>query len=348
MKVVKKIGNGSFADVFLAEMDNKLVALKKPNDTLSKKQAIVFANREVEMLNHFRNSEYILNLIDYKIDDNENYIITELLGDEVYSLVRHYKYNNELIPLPIVKHLCRQILHGLKELKQKDIFHNDLKLENILFTKPLNNIFKISKSKFIKKQSSSSDKKTHLEKYYGVLQELLLINTKVKITDLGGSYTKQMSIDYEEEFSYSRPTRHYISPERLVNAPVWVEADMWAFGCIVYELITNDMLFNPERNNNMGINSAHIALICKFLGPFPTKLIIYGKRSSKYFINFVHKFQYLSDKKIIPLKKLLRVPKKNIPEIIKFLTPILQIDDKKRISPLKCLDSNFCQKDSIY
>lgn len=351
------IGKGAFSNVYKIKSGDEYIAMKVPNDVLSHKENTKYLVHEVDILSHFKKSQYLLNMVNYNIGDEDNtYICTELLGDEVAKLIEHYVDIKGLIPLPIVKSICTQVLHGLIELKQHDIFHNDLKWENILFTTRLNRIFKTSKRKYIYSsiykahESHKFDLTYHLDSYYYVLQELLLMNMKVKITDFGGSFTKQMSIERKGDFLRSRPTRYYMSPERIIKAPVWIEADMWSFGCMVYELITGDVLFDPYRDNNMGINSCHIALLKKIFGSIPTHMLDQGARTSKYYIDNKFKFNYIigPTTNIGSLLKYNYIRKQHIPDIVKFLNYILCIDPKKRISPEECIQLEYLEQSKIF
>lgn len=351
MKLGKKIGAGGFADVFLGNSNNIPVAIKVANDVLSNDDAIKYAKYEVEILKKFKKSKYVINLVDYNINKNNNYIVTELLGNELYTLIRHYRKNGGNVPLDIVKIILKQILRGLVELKNKDVLHNDLKVENILITEKLQPVFLYKTKTIIKRlnkylmQNEASDPQIeHYRKYTFVLKHLLLLNIKVKIIDFGNAYTKSIAKKEYEEFSSSRPTRHYISPEILIGHEHWIESDMWSFGCIAYELITNRVLFNPYRDNNMGVNSMHLASIINvFNKPFPKSLLEHGKKSKKYFIDTKHRFNYLI-KKNSSLEYLLEfhnITKDETYKIKQFLLPIFELKPSKRISPDSCLELSF-------
>jgi serine/threonine protein kinase len=340
MKVEKKIGAGGFADVFLGRNNDVPVAIKIANDNIEKEDAIKYAKYEVEILKKFKKSNYIINLVDYKINQKENYIITELLGNELYTLIRHYRKNGNNIPLDIVKRILKQLLRGLIELKNKDILHNDLKVENILITKKLEPIFMYKTKTIIRRLNKvlfiSDEQIAHYRAYSSVLKHLLLLDIRVKIIDFGNAYTKQIAKREYDIFSHSRPTRHYISPEILLRHEHWVESDMWSFGCIAYELLTNRVLFNPYRDNSMGINSMHLASIINvFNRQFPESLLKNGRKSKKYFIGTRHRFNYLI-KKNSSLEFLLKfhnIPHDETYKIKQFLLPIFELDPAKRITP---------------
>ena len=348
---MKKLGSGTFSNVYLAYTNNnKKVAVKIPNDVLSKKRAMHESKNEIRILNKFKPSNYIINLIAYSLTEGSNCLVFELLGDELYTLWKYYRAHEEFIPIKVVKNIIKQVLHGLVELKERDVLHNDLKTENILFTEPLAKIFKCSKKTYVEKiytltklsyRGRNRFLKNHINVQHEVLREILLMKMNVKISDFGNSFTKKMAIRHINDLLDTRPTRHYISPEILIGMPFWVESDMWAFGCIAYELFSNEILFTPTRDNTMGVNSMHIISIIEHFGQFPKDMLEQGRYTNRYFINNTHKFAYLMDDYIY-LHDILQ--EKGVTEseaISKFLGPIFIINPQKRITPMKCLQSDF-------
>lgn len=68
----------------------------------------------------------------------------------------------------------------------------------------------------------------------------------VKIIDLGNA----CAID--GKFSHVIQTRQYRSPEVIVGLPWNDRADIWSLGCLVFELITGDYLFDPRSDSKYG------------------------------------------------------------------------------------------------
>ena len=63
-------------------------------------------------------------------------MVFEVLGDNLLSLIR--EYNHRGIPLPVVRHLARQMLIALDFLHTTcGIIHTDLKPENVMMKEPL-------------------------------------------------------------------------------------------------------------------------------------------------------------------------------------------------------------------
>lgn len=356
MLIGKKLGSGAFANVYLAILNNEQMALKIPNSNISKKKADDYSENEIYVLKLFKTSKYIVNLIHYEISDTKNHIFVELLGDELNMVLNLYKKNNQKLPLTIVKRFSKQILSGAAEMAACNILHNDLKPENILFTKPLGNLFKQDKVTIISNIVYNYNNYTcditkdimvsfylekHIKEFYSVLQELILSRANVKIIDFGNVFTQSLAIENKKIFMASRPTRYYISPEILLKSPHWLESDMWSIGCIIYEMLTGRFLFNPTRENNMGVNSSHLASIIEIFGPFDAPHLKNSKKLTRYFYGTTHKFNYLV-KKCGNFKNLLQNYNLSQKEY-DFLLPIFNYDIKKRITPARCLQSRWLQ-----
>jgi serine/threonine protein kinase len=407
INVIRQIGAGYFSTVYLAKINEicikpkeltevtekdeikdiekkkktKRVAIKifKKDDSRKEKLTKEILT-EIEILKKFKNSNYVINLIDYKINETHMYVITELLGGDLYSVIKHYKNNNRIIPLKFVKSVSKQILQGLSELHNKDVIHMDLKPENILIVNPLAIIFKTGYNDYMNKvipfvfasyktlydvnintnkiNNISVSLNRFFSKYYDVIGELSLYKSQVKIADFGNAFTKQMSIDRKKDFEYQRPTRHYISPEQLLIAPTWTKSDVWSFGCIFYELLTSGgLLFEPSLDNNMGVNSTHLLYMMEIFGRFPEKLLKEGRKTNRYFLKvvtednphgeMVHKFGYLLTKRLT-LRKIIQLKtasvlgyNKKLNEIMEFLDPIFQLDPDNRYDAEQCLQSKF-------
>jgi serine/threonine-protein kinase SRPK3 len=358
MKIVRKIGSGAFADVYLVRLNcGTNVAVKKAKLDLATDIDLVNSTiKEIEILTKFRNSKYITNLISF--DKKSHTIVLELLGDNLADLIDYYSDENKLIPISIVKKFTKQILAGLIEMKHANVIHNDLKPENIMLSHPLPKIFKQSIKKTILKQILlrspvttksylDSDLIAHIKKFNEVLKEILLTNMHIKISDFGNAYTYDHA-QIDKSFRSAVPTRYYISPEILIRSPYWIESDMWGFGCIVYELLSGKILINPERINNMGVNTMHIGLIIQLFGAFPQHLLDAGRKTSRYFVdNKLFKFNYLVKKKRIFSDIISDIDRGDLDNIVKFLLPIFEIDPKKRITPEACLNSNWLNENGL-
>jgi serine/threonine protein kinase len=113
-----------------------------------------------------------------------------------------------------IKHYSKQIFNGLSQLHKKGIAHRDLKPENILLKSRVKNC---------------SDP----------------LNLEVKIADLGA--TKVLDTSSRKMNTPYVVSRYYRSPELILGSHHYdLTIDVWAAGCILFELITRTPLFPGE------------------------------------------------------------------------------------------------------
>lgn len=102
---------------------------------------------------------------------------------------------------------------GIRELHSRQIAHRDLKPENILY--------------FDKPESTS------------------ITSGKWKISDFGQS---KVLLQHTKNTPYCVAT-YYRAPELILGSKYYTKKiDMWAFGCIFFELLTLQPLFNGKTD----------------------------------------------------------------------------------------------------
>ena len=150
---------------------------------------------------------------------------------------------------------------------------------------------------------------------------------QIKIADLGNACW------YDEHYTNSIQTREYRSPEVLLGAPWGCGADIWSTACLIFELITGDFLFEPDEGHSYTKDDDHIAQIIELLGELPSYLLRNGKYTRTFF-NSRGLLRNISKLKFWPLKDVLtekyKFSKDEAKEISDFLTPMLQLDPRKR------------------
>jgi serine/threonine protein kinase len=77
----------------------------------------------------------------------------------------------------------------------------------------------------------------------------------IKIADLGNACWKH------HHFSTEIQTRQYRSPEVILGMNYNETADIWSFACMMYEMLTGDLLFQPKRTEEWSKNEDHLAQI---------------------------------------------------------------------------------------
>lgn len=93
-------------------------------------------------------------------------------------------------------------------------------------------------------------------------ENLVLKDDSLYVIDFGSSF-------YFNEFKNMEgekiTTRYYRSPEVIKKLPINEKIDIWALGCVVYELWTGNILFNPtKKKNKFTVNQHHLYLIESF------------------------------------------------------------------------------------
>ncbi|CAI6534191.1 CBM_HP2_G0035500.mRNA.1.CDS.1 [Saccharomyces cerevisiae] len=150
---------------------------------------------------------------------------------------------------------------------------------------------------------------------------------QIKIADLGNACW------YDEHYTNSIQTREYRSPEVLLGAPWGCGADIWSTACLIFELITGDFLFEPDEGHSYTKDDDHIAQIIELLGELPSYLLRNGKYTRTFF-NSRGLLRNISKLKFWPLKDVLtekyKFSKDEAKEISDFLSPMLQLDPRKR------------------
>lgn len=101
----------------------------------------------------------------------------------------------------------------------------------------------------------------------------------VKIADLGNATYAH------SHFTNQIQTRQYRAPETILRHDSWgASTDMWSLGCIIFELITGDYLFDPHNGTHFDKDEDHLAQIIELLGEYPPdEFLIDCYFTTKYF-----------------------------------------------------------------
>ena len=163
-------------------------------------------------------SDHIVDITDYgELPDGATYIVMEYLDG--YSLNQRMQRAADLLPLPLVLSIARQIADALQQAHDANIVHRDLKPDNILL------ITRGKQEDFVKildfgiaKVASSQNETTTAGKIFG--------------------------------------TPHYMSPEQGRGDDLDQRTDIYSLGVILYEMLCGQVPFDGE--NPLGILTQHM------------------------------------------------------------------------------------------
>src|ERR1700692_4625634 len=216
-KVLGAIGAGGMGEVYQAH-DTKLgrdVAIKVlPEAFAHDADRLSRFQREAKMLASL-NHPNIATIYGLEQSDGTSYLVMELVAGE--TLAERVKREGA-VPVEEALAICKQIAEGLEAAHEKSIIHRDLKPANVKVTP----------------------------------------EGKVKVLDFG--LAKAFEGDAANDDPSNSPTLSmaatmpgvilgtaaYMSPEQARGKQVNKATDIWAFGCVFYELLTGKQAFQGE------------------------------------------------------------------------------------------------------
>ena len=215
-RITEKLGQGGMGEVYRAEDTNlsRQVAIKVlPDEFAHDAERLARFEREAKLLASL-NHPNIASIYGLEQADGKPFLVLELVEGQTlaHRLLRG--------PLPVEEALevCRQIAEGLEAAHEKGVVHRDLKPGNVMNT----------------------------------------ADDKIKILDFGlakavGGDSRPPDATHSPTITeaMTRPgvvlgTAAYMSPEQARGKPVDKRADIWAFGCILYECLTGKRAFEGE------------------------------------------------------------------------------------------------------
>lgn len=136
-----------------------------------------------------------------------------------------------------------------------------------------------------------------------------------------------------KQFTTDIQTRQYRCPEVLLGAKYSTSADMWSLACVIFELVTGDLLFDPRSGDNYDRDEDHLALFIELLGKLPRRVYEKGKYAKDYF-NRNGELRHIKKLKFWPLDRVLvekyRLSETEAAGLTDFLLPMLEFIPENR------------------
>jgi len=166
----------------------------------------------------------------------------------------------------------------------------------------------------------------------------VLLASRAVVVDLGNACWTH------KHFSEDIQTRQYRAPEVLIGHRYDTSADMWSLGCMTFELLTGDLLFDPREGPDYDRDEDHIAMFQELLGKIPKKMACTGKYSKNFF-DRKGNLKHIKQLKYWPLESVLNekyhFAMDEAKAVADFIVPLLDYDTKTRSTALQCLQHKW-------
>ncbi len=210
--VLDKLGEGGMGEVYRAHDTrlNRDVAVKVlPEGVASDPERRARLEREAQTVAALSHPN-VLAVFDTGIHDGQLYVVTELLDGET---LRERLLGGPLTPRKAIE-TAVEIARGLAAAHDKQLIHRDLKPENVF----------------------------------------LVADGRVKILDFGLARHVASTGDASETVAAMTDpgtvlgTVGYMAPEQVRNQPIDARADLFAFGAVLYEMLTGRRAFRRDTH----------------------------------------------------------------------------------------------------
>jgi serine/threonine protein kinase len=166
----------------------------------------------------------------------------------------------------------------------------------------------------------------------------LLRKCRSVIVDLGNACWTH------RHFSEDIQTRQYRAPEVLLGSKYDTSADIWSLGCMTFELLTGDLLFDPRAGDDYDRDEDHLAMFQELLGKIPKRIALEGKYAKQFFDKRGN-LKHIKQLKFWPIQDVLmekyHFSRQDAQAVADFMTPLLDFDPKTRATALDALDSDW-------
>ena len=163
------------------------------------------------------------------------------------------------------------------------------------------------------------------------INKIYIEDMNIKLTDFGTVH------DIESGYYNDITTRYYKAPEVIMGLVHNEKIDIWGVGCLLLELLTNEIFFDPIKNNEYTRDFYHLYEIQKYCGKIPDYIIDKSPIKHNYFkkYKFKMKIHYSS------LDEYLKNNNIYDNDLLDFIQNTLNPDYKKRYSCEQCLNCNW-------
>lgn len=252
-------------------------------------------------------------------------MILELMGMDLFTIMEEWEYISLDIIKKLISDLLKGVKHIHKmgymhtDLKMENLLMRELdpklqKVINWFNTLKVNEYYKsllikpkeydswnkAKKQKYKKSIKNKAIKQVQKEYYDKIVEYITntwneneneneeeethfpkpINDIYLKVSDFGSCYLKDNNVDG------SIQTREFRSPEVIIGYDINEKIDIWSIGCIVYELLNGNCLFDPTKyKKEIDTDREHLSLFFEMFGKLPSELWEYCDKSEQLFDN---------------------------------------------------------------
>ncbi|KDQ14205.1 hypothetical protein BOTBODRAFT_55634 [Botryobasidium botryosum FD-172 SS1] len=345
-RVIRKVGWGGSSTVWLVrnQIDGSIAALKLLTGFASSTPLL----HELEYLQRMRDEDpehpgypHVIRLIDHfyheGVYDRHLGLVTEALGQDLASLMERFKGGR--IPLCAVKRITRQVALALDYLHNScHIIHTDVKPANVLCVVKDVSRFRPPPEPFHVSAHETPDGRviTRFASHpvrYALPHDLNAPDAwndfEVKLADVGVACWGDKIDDHFTKLIQSPALR---APEVCIVAGWGKPADVWALGCMVYELATGHSLL-PRDVQEDHVPYLHAVLFDEY----PMALLERGRFSHVFYedngkLNVPSSTRYYLKDRLRDQLSGSNLDRSSVDELYDFLKLMLEVDPEKRAS----------------
>jgi serine/threonine-protein kinase len=212
-EVLSLLGVGGMGEVYRARdtrLDRQVAIKVLPDEFSGHPERLARFEREAKVLASL-NHPSIAAIYGLEQADGQRFLVLELVEGETLAEL----LEREALPIETALGICRQIAEGLEAAHEKGVIHRDLKPANVKITPEGKvKILDFGLAKAYQKEGSAPD----------------LSKSPTLTEEMTGS-------------GVILGTAAYMSPEQAMGKPIDKRADIWAFGCLLYECLTGRRAF---------------------------------------------------------------------------------------------------------
>lgn len=363
-RVLRKLGWGHFSTVWLCSslISGQFVALKIVKLGRNYTEA---ALDEISILRLLQEDDKgypvddspVVSLLDHFTIQGPNgthiAMAFELMGENLLHLIFQNKSQKfaaasqkepvspYLLPVDTLRLIIFQLLQGTDYMHRHSVIHTDIKPENILITHKAEisgDIFPLKiPTKFQILPSKPLHQSTSAEE-----------PIEIKVADLGNATFCNLHLSDHIQ------TRQYRAPEILLGHSWGALADVWSIGCLIFELLTGDYLFEPNLGASFTKDEDHLAQIIELLGVFPSMEYAQDcERYRKYFLDnnslrHISKLKFWSLESVLEEKYKFDMADDNIKLLCDLLLKCLRYDLSERYDCGSLMAHPFFKKDAKF